>query len=233
MRHTGRLNCQMLRYMELNNYDKSASFYDFLSRLVFFKAQVHAQLEQLSFIPPSSKVLIVGGGTGWILEELSNIHQHGLTITYVEISSKMMDKARRRNLGQNQVSFIQASIESYEAAEPHDVVHTAFLFDNFSVPRIKQIYAKLDRLLKPGGLWLFADFHYESGNSPFWQGILLRTMYLFFGAIANVEAKNLTPMRPYFDSAGYEMKAQKGYYHNFIQAIVFLKALKSLPSSQI
>ena len=219
--------------MELNNYDKSASFYDFLSRLVFFKAQVHAQVKQLRFIPAGSTILIVGGGTGWILDELTRIHPCGLTITYVEISGRMIGKARKRNLGDNEVSFVQSGIESFETPATYDVVHTAFLFDNFTVPRINQVYAKLDRLLVPGGLWLFSDFHYEPANSPFWQGIILKTMYLFFGAIANVEAKNLTPMRPYFDAAGYERKAQEGYYHNFIQAIVFLKAVKYLPSSQI
>ena len=219
--------------MELNNYDKSASFYDFLSRLVFFKAQVYAQVKQLRFIPAGSRILIVGGGTGWILDELTSIHQQGLTITYVEISGRMLEKAKQRNLGGNEVSFVQSGIESFETPAIYDVVHTAFLFDNFTVPRIKQVYAKLDRLLKPGGLWLFADFHYEQKDSPFWQGILLKTMYLFFGAIANVEAKKLTPMRPYFLASGYEIKALEGYYHNFIQGIVFLKAVKSLPSSQI
>jgi ubiquinone/menaquinone biosynthesis C-methylase UbiE len=219
--------------MELNNYDKSALFYDFLSRLVFFKAQVHAQVEQLRFIRPGSRILIVGGGTGWILDELTKIHQQGLTITYVEISGRMIDKARYRNLGGNDVSFVQSGIESFDPAGNFDVIHTAFLFDNFSIPRISQVYDKLDALLKPCGLWLFSDFHYEPENSPFWQGIILRIMYVFFGTIANVEAKKLTPMRPYFARANYEIKAQKGYYHNFIQSIVFLKAVKSLPSSQI
>lgn len=219
--------------MELNNYDRSASFYDFLSRLVFFKAQVHAQLEQLRFIPPASKILIVGGGTGWILDELSKIHPQGLTITYVEISGKMIEKARKRNLGQNQVSYIQSGIEFFETKESFDVIQTAFLFDNFSVPRISEVYDKLNSLLHPAGLWLFADFHYEPENSPLWQGIILKTMYVFFGALAHVEAKTLVPMRPYFAALGYEIEAQEGYYHNFIQAIVFQKPVKSLPSSQI
>ena len=212
--------------MELNNYDRSASFYDFLSRLVFFKAQVHAQIEQLRFIPPSSKVLIVGGGTGWILDELSKIYPNGLTITYVEISGKMVEKARKRNMGQNQVSFIQSGIESFAVTESFDVIQTAFLFDNFSIPRIREVYDKLDSLLHPGGLWLFTDFHYKPENSPFWQGIILKAMYLFFGAIAHVEAKNLTSMVPYFAAARYQIKVQKAFYRNFIQAIVFQKPVK-------
>ena len=69
-----------------SNYDNSAAFYDQLSQMVFGKALIRAQLYLLQQVPPNSTVLIVGGGTGWILEELSNIHYSGLAITYVEIS---------------------------------------------------------------------------------------------------------------------------------------------------
>jgi hypothetical protein len=48
----------------LNNYDKIAGHYDTLSRLVFFKSQVNAQINQLPYIQWDSHVLIVGGGTG-------------------------------------------------------------------------------------------------------------------------------------------------------------------------
>jgi hypothetical protein len=46
----------------LNNYDKIAGHYDTLSRLVFFKSQVNAQINQLRYIQENSHILIVGGG---------------------------------------------------------------------------------------------------------------------------------------------------------------------------
>jgi ubiquinone/menaquinone biosynthesis C-methylase UbiE len=71
----------------LVNYNYIASFYDRLCQLVFGQSVKNAQIASLGFIPPTSNVLIVGAGTGWILEEINKIHQNGLSITYIDISS--------------------------------------------------------------------------------------------------------------------------------------------------
>ncbi len=119
--------------MKLNNYDNIASWYDRLSKLVFLKSQVNAQVDQLFYVPEKSKVLIVGGGTGWILEELSKIHSDGLDVTFVEISFNMLELARKRKYGTNKVEFIHLPVEEFVSQAHYDVVHTAFLFDNFSI----------------------------------------------------------------------------------------------------
>ncbi len=77
------------------NYNKIAKYYDLISRLVYGKAIIKAQVSLLKFIPANSSVLIIGGGTGWVLEELAKIHQEGLTIIYVENSSKMIALAQK------------------------------------------------------------------------------------------------------------------------------------------
>jgi ubiquinone/menaquinone biosynthesis C-methylase UbiE len=209
--------------MELNNYDNTASFYDFLSRLVFFKSQVNAQVVQLKYIPPGSRILIAGGGTGWILEELSKIHKQGLEISFVEISEKMLAKARERDFANNKVEFIHSGIESFTPEVHFDVVQTAFLFDNFSKARIEQVFGKLDGLMKPGGLWLFTDFRYEKENEIVWQAMILKIMYLFFRTLSNVEAASLSDMMPYFQAKSYHLIAQEHFYRNFIQSNVFQK----------
>ncbi len=175
----------------LNNYDPIARHYDALSRLVFHKAQVNAQIHQLNFIPAAGKILIVGGGTGWILEELSKIHPQCLSITYVEISAEMISLAKKRNIGKNSIDFINCAIEDFIAADQYDVVQTAFLFDNFARERIEEVFKKLDHILKPGGLWLFTDFSYQPGKDQRWKGFLLKMMYAFFRRITDTEAKDL------------------------------------------
>jgi ubiquinone/menaquinone biosynthesis C-methylase UbiE len=209
--------------MELNNYDRTAIFYDFLSRMVFSRAQLNAQIDQLPFIPAGSKILIAGGGTGWILEELAKSQNGGLDITYVEISGKMLAKSKTRNIGANKVTFVQSSMESFVTTKEFDVVQTAFLFDNFSKSRIRQVFLKLDQLLKPGGLWLLSDFNYNPNKSPLWQRLLLKTMYLFFRILSNVEAKSLSDVMPCFEAGKYQLITQEQYYRNFIQSKIFLK----------
>ena len=108
-----------------NNYDRIARYYDVLSRMVFFRAQLKAQIDQLHFIPANSSVLIVGGGTGWILEEIAKLHSSGLRITYVEISAKMLELSRKRNVRANQVTFVHSPAEELGGSIPEDQVQRA------------------------------------------------------------------------------------------------------------
>jgi ubiquinone/menaquinone biosynthesis C-methylase UbiE len=205
----------------LNNYDHIASFYDRLSRLVFFNAQTRAQKVQLPFIPSGSNILIVGGGTGWILKEIAQLHPKGLIITYIEISSNMIRLARKVNAGENKVLFIQGAIEEQDFEHSYDVVITAFLFDNFAETRATQVFQKLHKLLKEGGVWLFADFSEMQGKA--WHAFLLKLMYAFFKRIAQVEATSLFNTRPLFWQHGYQSISHKKFYRKFIESVVYKK----------
>lgn len=212
--------------MKTNNYDAVAPFYDFLSRMVFFKAQLNAQIAQLVYIPKGSRVLIVGGGSGWILEEIAKIRPAGLTITYVEISGKMLDLAKKRDAGANQVTFIHAGIEEYPATGNFDVILTAFLFDNFAEPRLHKVLNKLDDLLEAKGLWLFVDFKLPQKQSYGWKHLMLKMMYAFFSILAHVEAKQLHHMEGLFLSKNYQIINRNEYYRGFIESIIFRKSGK-------
>ena len=205
----------------VNNYDRIASTYDRLSRLVFFQAQTNAQKVQLPFIPPGSKILIVGGGTGWILEAIAKVPFSGLNITFVEISANMIALARKVDAGNNKVFFLQSAIEDQDFEHPFDVVITAFLFDNFGGPRAEQVFEKLHGTLKNGGLWLFSDFS-ETSTRP-WQSVLLKLMYAFFRQIAQVEANSLFNTAPLFQKHGYRRVFHKLYYWKFIESSVYEK----------
>lgn len=204
-----------------NNYDKIASWYDWLSRLVFGRAQVNAQTTLLPFIKPGSSILIIGGGTGWVLEELSKSFPSGLQITYVEISANMMALSKQRNPGANEVVFIQEAIENCSFSEASfDVVFTAFLFDNFKEDKARSVFSLLDRWLKPAGRWLFVDFQYTQRNG-WWQKMLLRSMLVFFRYVSKVEAKGLVDMHAFFEKAGYKILFQTEEYKGFIKSVVY------------
>ena len=173
-----------------SNYDHIAGFYDRLSRLVFGSSIVRAQVCLLPFIPAGARILIIGGGTGWILEEIAALHPQGLTIDYIESSAKMIAISQKRNRQKNSVQFIHQPIEDYVLTTPYDVIITPFLFDNFPKDKIAYIFEKLHAYLKSNGLWLYADFTSGTGN-PFWQKILLRIMYLFFRVTGAIETQKL------------------------------------------
>ncbi|WP_316756153.1 class I SAM-dependent methyltransferase [Pedobacter aquatilis] len=207
----------------INNYDKIANQYDTLSRLVFFKSQVNAQINQLHNIPKDSSVLIVGGGTGWILQEIAKLHPSGIKIIYVEISAKMLALSKARNYGGNEVEFVNLGIEDFETNLIFDVILTPFLFDNFSEQRIGVVFSKLNNLLKQNGKWLLVDFSLNANKGKWWKWLVLKSMYVFFKMLGIVEATNLIDVKPYFVAEQYQVVEERFYYAGFIKASVFIK----------
>jgi ubiquinone/menaquinone biosynthesis C-methylase UbiE len=204
-----------------NDYNRIAKSYDVLSRIVFQNSIIKAQLYLIEFIAENTKVLIVGGGTGWILEEISKLKKQNISVVYVEKSSAMTALAKKRNYKNIKVEFINKPIEQYNADKLFDVVITPFLFDNFLSDKIQFVFTKLDALLNRKGFWLYADF-VNTNDTKLWQKFLLKTMYLFFRATADIETQELIDMRPHF-KLKYDLLSQQFYYRRFIQAVVYRK----------
>jgi ubiquinone/menaquinone biosynthesis C-methylase UbiE len=202
------------------NYDHTAWFYERLSKLVFGEAQVKAQEFFLDRIPPKSNILIIGGGTGQILESLTRLHPSDLQITYVEISAKMMTLSRKRNIGQNHVNFITAGIEEAAFTHVFDSVITAFLFDNFPQDTLNKVFPIISAQLKSGGLWLNTDFQL---TGPLWQKLMLRSMYTFFRLFSAVAVSKLPNVKMLFGKHSYQLSAEESFYGNFISAKLYRK----------
>jgi ubiquinone/menaquinone biosynthesis C-methylase UbiE len=202
------------------NYDNSAWFYDRLSRLVYGRALINAQVYLLNFVPANSTILIAGGGTGWILDELTNIYPAGLKITYVEISANMTALSQKRQTGQNEVTFINNAVENVELQPDFDVIITPFLFDNFVNETVDSVFNHLHNLLKTKGLWLNADFQL---TGRWWQNILLKSMFIFFRLLCGIEASRLPAIEKHFDAAGYSVIEDKTFFGDFIVARAYTK----------
>ena len=204
-------------FMTKGNYDKVAPYYDFLSSLVYGDAINKANAYLVSFIPPQSTVLIIGGGTGKILQQIASIQPFGLKIYFVEKSVKMIGLAKDKDVGENQVTFVNDAIENVSFTEVFDVVITPFLFDNFSDDTATEIFFKTDKFLKREAMWLFADFRART----VWQTALLKLMYLFFRLTCNIEAKQLPDISLLFKKTGYKLQHQQSFFSDFIFSEVY------------
>jgi ubiquinone/menaquinone biosynthesis C-methylase UbiE len=202
------------------NYDNSAWFYDRLSRVIYGKALVRAQVYLLQYIPAGSNILIAGGGTGWLLEEISKLHPSGLKITYVEISAKMMALSRKRNVSSNQVTYINVPVENLDGQNSYDVLITPFLFDNFTEQTLQTVFSHLHKQLKTGGIWLNTDFR---PTGKWWQAFLLRSMILFFRIICQIEAKKLPEIEKCFEQYQLKIIGQKAFFGEFILSTAYQK----------
>jgi ubiquinone/menaquinone biosynthesis C-methylase UbiE len=202
------------------NYDNSAWFYDRLSRVIYGKALIRSQVYLLKFIPAHTEILIVGGGTGWILEEIAKVHPSGLKITYVEISAKMTALSRKRNTGNNEVIYINKEIENVSMQNQYDVVVTPFLFDNFTEQTLQKVFSHIHNSLKPGGLWLNTDFRL---TGKWWQILLLHSMLIFFRIICRIEATKLPDIESCFEQYHYKISNQRAFFRNFILSTAYCK----------
>lgn len=201
------------------SYDKIARQYDFLSRLVFFKSQVKAQTEQLGYIGHCKNLLIVGGGTGWILKDLNAIAQP-IAIVFVEMASEMIALAKKIDT-HHHVEFVHRDIEAYQTDQVFDAVLTPFLFDNFDRAKAERVFVHIDSLLAVEAIWLYADF-YLNRQSALWKRAVLKAMQLFFRLVNVVRVNDLVDVAPFF-KANYIVIAEKSYYGNFIKAVVYKK----------
>ena len=203
------------------NYDNVAPFYDLLLRLVYGKAILRAQLFLIDAIQANDSILIVGGGTGQILEQISKKYTSGLQITYVDISKKMIALSAKKNAEGNSVVFINQSIADVTLDHQFDVIITPFFFDNFLNKTAKIIFNKIDLALKPNGRWLFADFQLRKNN--LWQKLLLYVMYFFFKLLCNIEAGQLQDFIVLFTESNNKKISMQTFFKKFIYAVIYLK----------
>lgn len=208
-------------------YDRIAPIYDLLGSTVLAGNIKASQEDLLEIVPRNSHLLIAGGGTGWILESLNKRYKAGLQIDYVEISEGMQNLAKNRNYGQNVVLFHTIGVQDYVSERKYDVILTPYFMDNFTLETAKLIFDKLDQLLKPGGLWLFADFHYDPENSPEWHKVLLDIMYWFFSYTCGIKAKELAPITTCFET-DYKLLFEKYRFGNFIRSAVYRKSASAV-----
>ena len=206
-----------------SNYDPVANHYDWLSKIIFRKNLILAQTCLLQHIPPKSNILIVGGGTGWILSALTKTYPSGLNITYVEMSEKMIHLAKMHNSGNNQVHFVHKAIEDYSTDQTFDIILTAFLFDNFMENKVRLVFNKLALLLNKNGKWLFADFHTDNEKRHWWQRSLVKAMYHFFRVVCHIEANQLVPVKILFERNDFRDMYSYERMYGLIRSAVYVR----------
>jgi ubiquinone/menaquinone biosynthesis C-methylase UbiE len=206
-----------------NNYDKIANYYDRIHHLFYGQSEIHAQVELLDYVRPGDRLLILGGGTGWILDKIGAIFPSGLRITYVESSARMMELTKTRKWGQNEVELVTSTVEEWKGDMVYDCVLTGLFFDNFQDAHAAAIVRQVSPYLKNGGYWLESDFYYPRRRGKLWQAILLYSMYISARLICGVEAKRLPDMDRIFTEEGYRVLYTTFHYQRFIRSVVYRK----------
>jgi len=213
-------------YRLQNNFNFVAPFYDQLAGLIFGKSIKRAQTWLLPFIPENATVLLIGGGTGWLLTEIL-AQTKAAKIVYLEASEKMLELSKKRYaLGQKnsttEVEFRLGTETSLAPSETFEVIITPFLLDLFLPENLAELMQNLYQYLKPNGLWLVADFDPKNAIK-FWQKSLLTVMVQFFKLTANLQSNELPDLEKAFSNFPLKLISKAHFYHNLIFAAAYRK----------
>ena len=177
-----------------NNFDSVSYIYDYLAKWIFKERKLkEVQTAFLGCIHLSARVLIVGGGTGEILEWLPK-GKH-LFVDYVELSAGMLGRAKLRNA--RETHFIQG--DALEHSGLYDFIIAHFFLDCFDEDELPKMLKHLSNQLKVGGKLLVSDFCHNGKRK---DEFLNKLMHLFFRLFANLSSKKLQNIRAVIRASG-------------------------------
>ena len=200
----------------MNNFDRIAPIYDKLVNMVFGKAMRRAQTKFLKEIRDHSRVLILGGGTGWLLEELLSVRPE-CQVTYIDASKKMTDMARKRIDNRHNVAFIHGTEKEIPTTSLFEVVITHFYLDLFSERSCHETCDIIRNHCRAGSLWIACDFV----DRAWWHSAMLKIMYAFFKVTAKLHTKSLPDWRTCIQESGFKEIGVSYYSGDFICSALY------------
>lgn len=201
----------------LNGFDIIAPIYDQLAKFVFGKSIQFSQKCFLFEIKDCSTILILGGGTGWLLQELLRINGTG-KICYIEASSKMIELTKVAVKNDARVTFVHGTEDDIPPLAKFDAVITNFYLDLFTEKSLSIAVRKIGKSVMPGAYWLATDF---TSGTKWWQRLLLKVMYYFFRIVSKIESSELPDWRSEIDKAGFKEQRTGIFYSGFILSILY------------
>lgn len=204
-----------------SNFDRVAGVYDTLAHFVFRKDMRRAQFAFLDEIPTNANILVVGGGTGWLLAELL-LRNPNCTVQYVDASSKMIELAEKTTSGLNdRVTFVHGTENDILPGSLFDAIITHFYLDLFDQDDLRRVVGCIKKSCRSGTLWLACDFV----NNRKMHSVMLAFMYAFFRIYTNLKTRRLPDWNTAIQSAGFQEIRSRSFFHSFIRSAVF--SLKS------
>ncbi|HQQ96956.1 MAG TPA: class I SAM-dependent methyltransferase [Cyclobacteriaceae bacterium] len=199
--------------MRLNGFDSIAGIYDVLAKLVYGPSIQHAQTHFLPIASNCTSILILGGGTGWLLRHIREVNATA-HIVYVDASSAMLNRARR--YATTNIDFIHGTEENIPVNGRFDLIVTPFYLDLFDDDKLTDVVNMIKKVIVPGSYWLATDFVH---TSTWWGTMLEKVMYLFFRSICHIESTRLPAWEDIMKCAGFEMQDSASFYRGFIKTV--------------
>ncbi len=196
------------------NFNRIASIYDFLKKLIFKDQLDKAATYFINQIPEEAQILIIGGGSGQLLPYFHSTQR----ITYVEASEKMSLLAKKRAFSA-EIEFKTTDILNFSPGHRFDVVITPFFLDCFDDQYIARIFSHINHMLKNGGLWLHSDFYPQNKQ----QQYLVRFMYFCFRISTGLKVSKVPNFDKLFSTEKFNQEKKVAFKDSMIHSYIYKK----------
>ena len=219
--------------MARDGFGRLAGIYEGLERLAYGRLLMRSRLALLDGLAHAEHVLILGEGDGRFLVKLLQINPHG-SVTVLDSSAGMLGRAEarvRKKLPKSRarVAFKHAdALTETFSPNTYDALVTCFFLDVFTAEMLGRLVPKLGQALKPGGVWLLADFtaprRVKGPLTRFYAQAMVPLMYAFFRVQTALPARTLVPPQPCLRGAGLELERTQTFRGGFVYAQTWRKS---------
>ena len=204
----------------MTNYNLIAPVYDVFKYLVFGNSLTRANHFYLENIKEASSIMLVGGGTGELLEHFSASQ----TVDYVEPSTSMLKRSKKRNYSCT-VHFHPCSIQELPINKTYDALVFPFVLDLFNQTEVTNIIKKCEPFLRDDAVILISDFYPADDFIKRWKKLLLRTVIVFFRMTTNHQHSKIVNIHNALQSSDYKKVRSEEFYHGMVFASVWKKVV--------
>lgn len=184
--------------MTAPNYNLIARYYDRLSRVVFGKRMELAKQAHLRLVKGKQKILIVGGGTGKLIEYIASI-EGKVELDFVDASSKMLNRAKLREGRSGPINYYLSPILDYKG-NGYDIITLNFFLDQFTDNEAETVLKHLKSKLVPGGLILFSDL---KRTQDIRDRLLDKIMFFLFRLLTGAKTRDYPQYDSIFKPLGF------------------------------
>jgi SAM-dependent methyltransferase len=205
-------------------FDRLAGIYPTLEYLAFGRDLEATRWSLLDRLADCRSILIVGEGDGRTLARLVRLAPQA-AIDCREASAAMIARARGRLTPADQARVRFRQVDAVRCPYPaaaFDAVVTLFFLDCFSADTAAALVGRIARSLRPGGVWLFADFAEPAGGWARWRARMwLALLYAFFRWQTDLEARRLPPSEALIAAAGLRPIETREFQAGLLRTVLF------------
>lgn len=194
-----------------NYYNHTAWFYEQLAGAYSLGNIRASKLAETDFISAGDKVLYAGAGGG---EAAVAAAEKGAEVTCIDIAPAMLSRIQAKlDAAKLDAELIREDILDHDRTGYYDAICANYFLNVFDDEVMRRIYAHLVTLLRPGGLFMIADF------APARGGPVARVLHFVYYRMANATFWLLTktPLHQVYDyegiGAGLGLTHRQTIYH--------------------